>query len=123
MLPEDDSCKSSIAGSSVAKSIKIFHALCGEGQPKKHRIIATRRIRYMKHLPFVFLICIFLVTTLTGCDKAQQAIDAIDKAKTFSDDLQKKVKEVIPGSNQKAGFGKEGESGNKDKKDKKEKDD
>jgi hypothetical protein len=75
----------------------------------------------MKHLLFVFLICIFLATTFTGCDKAQQAIDVIDKAKTFSDDLQKKAKDIIPGASQKAGDSKEGESGNKDKKDKKEK--
>ena len=62
----------------------------------------------MKHLLFVFLICIFLATTFTGCDKAQQAIDAIDKAKTFSDDLQKKAKEIIPGATKKAGDSKEG---------------
>ena len=74
----------------------------------------------MKHLLFVFLICIFLATTFTGCDKAQQAID---KAKAISDNLQKKAKEIIPGANQKAGDSKEGESGNKDRKDKKEKDD
>jgi hypothetical protein len=64
-----------------------------------------------------------LATTSTGCDKAQQAIDAIDKAKAISDNVQKKAKEIIPGANQKAGDSKEGESGNKDKKDKKEKDD
>jgi hypothetical protein len=77
----------------------------------------------MKHLLFVFLICIFLATTFTGCDKAQQAIDGIDKAKTFSNDLQKKAKEIIPGASQKEGDSKEGESGNKGKKEKKEKDD
>jgi hypothetical protein len=52
----------------------------------------------MKHILLIFLICIFLATTLVGCDKVQQATDAIDKAKTFSDDLQKKVKGIIPGS-------------------------
>jgi hypothetical protein len=75
----------------------------------------------MKHLLFIFLICIFLATTFTGCDKAQQAIDAIDKAKAISDNLQKKAKEIIPGANQKAGDSKEGESVNKGKKDNKEK--
>ena len=69
----------------------------------------------MKRLIFVFLVCIFLATTSTGCDKLQQATDAIDKAKTFTDDLQKKAKEIIPGSNQKEGGSKEGESKNKDK--------
>lgn len=77
----------------------------------------------MKHIILVFLICIFLATTFAGCDKVQQATDAIDKAKTFTDDLQKKAKEIIPGSKQKAGESKKGESGDKDKKDKKEKDD
>ncbi len=75
----------------------------------------------MKQLLFVFLICIFLASTFAGCDKAPQAIDAIDKAKAFSDDLQKKAKEIIPGASQKADDSKEEESGNKDKKDKKEK--
>lgn len=49
-----------------------------------------------------------------GCDKLQQATDAIDKAKTFTDDLQKKAKEIIPGSDQKASENKEKETNNKD---------
>ena len=69
----------------------------------------------MKHILLVFLMCIFLATTFTGCDKLQQATDAIDKAKTFTDDLQKKAKEIIPGSDEKTGDSKKGESGNKDK--------
>jgi len=77
----------------------------------------------MKHILLIFLICIFLATTLAGCDKVQQATDAIDKAKTFTDDLQKKAKEIIPGSDQKAGDSQKGGAGDKDKKDKKEKDD
>lgn len=75
----------------------------------------------MKHLLLVFLVCIFLATTFAGCDKLQQATDAIDKAKTFSDDLQKKAKEIIPGSDQKTGDSKKGETGDKDKGDKEDK--
>ena len=77
----------------------------------------------MKRIPLVFLICIFFATTFVGCDKVQQATDAIDKAKTFTDDLQKKAKEIIPGSDQKAGDNKKGEGDDKDKEDKKKKDD
>ncbi len=77
----------------------------------------------MKHILLVFLMCIFLATTFTGCDKLQQATDAIDKAKTFTDDLQKKAKEIIPGSDQKESGSKKGESGNKDKGNEKEQDD
>ena len=77
----------------------------------------------MKHILLVFLMCIFLATTFAGCDKVQQATDAIDKAKTFTDDLQKKAKEIIPGSDQKAGDSKKGETGNQDKEDKEDKDD
>ena len=80
----------------------------------------------MKHTLFIFLMCIFLVTAFARCDKLQQATDAIDKAKIFSDDLQKKAKEIIPGSNQKEGDSKKGETDNQDKggkEDKEEKDD
>ena len=77
----------------------------------------------MKHILIAFPICIFLATAFAGCDKIQQATDAIDKAKTFSDDLQKKAKEIIPGSNQKEGDSKDGESKNKDKENEKEKND
>jgi hypothetical protein len=80
----------------------------------------------MKHILFIFLVCIFLATTFAGCDKVQQATDAIDKAKTFTDDLQKKAKEIIPGPGQKASDSKKEESGDKDKggkEDKEEKDD
>jgi hypothetical protein len=54
----------------------------------------------MKHILIIFLVGIFLATTFAGCDNMQQATYAIDKAKTFSDDLQKKAKEIIPGSDQ-----------------------
>jgi hypothetical protein len=80
----------------------------------------------LKHMLLVFLMCIFLATTFAGCDKLQQATDAIEKAKTFSDDLQKKVKEIIPGSDQKESDSKKGETGNQNKggkEDKEEKDD
>jgi hypothetical protein len=69
----------------------------------------------MKHIPLVLLMCIFLTTTFAGCDQVQQATDAIDKAKTFSDDLQKKVKGIIPGSDQKAGDSEKGGAGDKGK--------
>lgn len=75
----------------------------------------------MKHVLLVFLICIFLATSLVGCDRAQQAIDSIDKAKTFTDDLQKKAKEFIPGSEQKPGDSKKGEAGDKHKEDREDK--
>jgi hypothetical protein len=78
--------------------------------------MATRRILQMKHAPLVFMICIFLGTVLAGCDKVQQASDVIDKAQTFTDDLQKKVKAFIPGSDQKAGDVKGGESDQKERK-------
>jgi hypothetical protein len=71
-------------------------------------------------------VCIFLATTFVGCDKVQQATDAIDKAKTFSDDLQKKVKGIVPGSDQNAGDSEKGGAGDKGKEgkeDKEEKDD
>lgn len=77
----------------------------------------------MKYILSVFLMCIFLATTLLGCDRVKQATDVIDNAKTFSDDLQKKVKEIIPGSNQKESDSKKGESGNKDKGEEKGQDD
>jgi hypothetical protein len=77
----------------------------------------------MKHILLVFLMCIFLATTFAGCDKLQQATDAIDKTKTFTDDLQKKAKEIIPGSEQKESDSKKGGTGNQDKEDKEEKDD
>jgi hypothetical protein len=76
----------------------------------------------MKHILLVFLICIFLSTTFAGCDKVQQATDAIDKAKAFSDDIQKKVKGIIPGANQKADENKKEGTSDKEKVDKKEKD-
>lgn len=77
----------------------------------------------MKHILIGFLICIFSVASLVGCEKVQQAADAIDKAKTFSDDIQKKAKEFIPGSGQKEGGGKQGETSDKHRQDKEEKDD
>jgi hypothetical protein len=59
----------------------------------------------MKHMLFVLTIIAFL-TSLVGCEQAQQALDTIDKAKSFKDDIEKKAKKVtekardlIPGSN------------------------
>ena len=77
----------------------------------------------MKNMPFVFLVCIFLATTFAGCDRLQQATDAIDKAKTFSDDLQKKANEIIPGPGKKTGDSNKGETGDQDTEEKEEKDD
>jgi hypothetical protein len=77
----------------------------------------------MKNMPLVFLVCIFLATTFAGCDRLQQATDAIDKARTFSDDLQKKAKEIIPGPGKKAGESNKGETGDQDTEEKEEKDD
>jgi hypothetical protein len=99
----------------IEQLIRLSVFPCAVERDIYHRIIAVRGILQMKHILLVFLICIFLATAFVGCDKIQQATDAIDKAKTFSDDLQKKAKEIIPGSNQKEGGSKEGESKNKDK--------
>ncbi len=71
----------------------------------------------MKNVLFGFMICAF-VLTITGCDKAQQIIDATDKAKAFTTDMEKKAKEIIPESARKLFPGKEKESGEKKKKDK-----
>jgi hypothetical protein len=80
----------------------------------------------MKHILLVLLMCIFLAATFAGCDKLQKATDAIDKAKTFNDDLQKKAKEIIPGSDKKESDSKKEVTGNQDregKEDTEEKDD
>ena len=68
----------------------------------------------MKHMLFVLMITAF-ITSLVGCEQAQQALDTIDKAKSLKGDIEKKAKEVtekardlIPGSNV-------GAAGDKDK--------
>jgi biopolymer transport protein ExbB/TolQ len=70
----------------------------------------------MKRTLFVLMIAIF-VSTLVGCEQAQQALDTVDKAKAFKDDIEKKAKDVadkakdfIPGSSGKS-------QGDKEKKD------
>jgi hypothetical protein len=40
------------------------------------------------------LMIVAVLTGLAACDQAQQALDAIDKAKAFKDDVQKKASEV-----------------------------
>ncbi len=47
----------------------------------------------MKYLLFA-LLGAFLIASFVGCDQAQQALDTIDKAKSFKGDIDKKVKEV-----------------------------
>jgi len=76
----------------------------------------------MRRMLLVFMICTLLVA-LSGCEKAQQASEAIDKAKTFTDDLQKKAKEIIPGFAKESSGEREGGSGDAGQKEKNEKDD
>ena len=47
----------------------------------------------MKHMLFVLMITAF-ITSLVGCEQAQQALDTIDKAKSFKGDIEKKAKEL-----------------------------
>jgi hypothetical protein len=56
-----------------------------------------------------------LVSSLVGCEQAQQALDTVDKAKSFKDDIEKKANEVkekalelIPGSGGEGSSEKEG---------------
>jgi hypothetical protein len=62
-----------------------------------------------------------LLVTLSGCQQAQQAIDAVGKAKTFSEDLQKnaskKFQEALPTFAKKQEEGKSGGSGDNGKED------
>jgi len=76
----------------------------------------------MKRMLLFFIICTLLVT-FSGCEKAQQASEAVDKAKTFTDDLQKKAKEIIPGFVKESSGKSEGGSGDEEGDNKNEKDD
>jgi hypothetical protein len=49
----------------------------------------------MKYAMSVFILYVF-PTILPGCEQAQQAIEAVDKARTLADEIQKKAKEIIP---------------------------
>jgi hypothetical protein len=81
----------------------------------------------MKRMLFVIMIVAF-VATLVGCEQAQQALDTVDKAKAFKDDIEKKAKDVadkakgfMPGSAGKSAGAKEekdgeqGSSGDRDR--------
>jgi hypothetical protein len=68
----------------------------------------------MKRILFVLMVFAF-ITSLVGCEQAQQALDTIDKAKSLKGDIEKKAKEVsekardlIPGNSR-------GGSGEKEK--------
>jgi hypothetical protein len=52
-----------------------------------------RRAKQMKRILFVLMITAF-ITSLVGCEQAQQALDTIDKAKSFKGDIEKKANEV-----------------------------
>jgi hypothetical protein len=59
----------------------------------------------MKRTLFVLMI-VASVTTLIGCEQAQQALDTVDKAKAFKDDIEKKARDAadkakgfMPGEN------------------------
>ena len=63
----------------------------------------------MKYAMSVFVLCTSL-TFLPGCEQAQQAIEAVDKAKALADEIQKKAKEIIPDPAKKPGVEKDRES-------------
>jgi hypothetical protein len=58
-----------------------------------------------------------MATTFVGCDM-KQATNSIDKVKTFTDDLEKKVQKIIPGSDQGTSGSKNGEEPDKKEEDK-----
>jgi hypothetical protein len=79
----------------------------------------------MKRMLLVIMICVFL-SGLPGCEKADEALKALDKAKTVKEDIDKKTKEVkdkvqsiIPGlmgdEKKSDGPDKEGKEGGGDK--------
>jgi hypothetical protein len=42
----------------------------------------------------LILVIIFFASGLVGCEQAQQALDAVDKAKSLKGDIEKKANEV-----------------------------
>lgn len=70
-----------------------------------------------------------VLLVLAGCEKAQQAADAVDKAKTFSEDLQKnaskKLQDALPGFAKNLGEkeGSRGEESERKEKEREERDD
>jgi len=47
----------------------------------------------MSKILYVIVIC-FILSSLSGCDKADEALKALDKAKTFKEEIDKKTKDV-----------------------------
>jgi hypothetical protein len=47
----------------------------------------------MRQVLFVIMICV-LLTSFVGCEKADDALKALDKAKAVKEDIDKKTKEV-----------------------------
>jgi type II secretory pathway component PulM len=60
------------------------------GRKERRRI---RRMNRMKHLITVLVIGIFIVASL-GCERADQARQALDKAKALKESLEKRAREV-----------------------------
>ena len=70
----------------------------------------------MKKILVVIMLCIF-ISSLPGCEKADEALKALDKAKIVKEDIDKKTKDIkdkvrsiIPGF-----MGTEKQSGGQDK--------
>lgn len=79
----------------------------------------------MKKILLVIMFCVFLAS-LPGCEKADEAIKALDNAKTVKEDIDKKTKEIkgkvdgiIPGlmGTEKKSDGQDKESGEDKEKD------
>jgi len=47
----------------------------------------------MKKILVVIMLCIF-ISSLSGCEKADEALKALDKAKIVKEDIDKKTKEI-----------------------------
>jgi hypothetical protein len=47
----------------------------------------------MKQILFVIMLCVFLAS-LFGCEKADEALKVLDKAKIVKEDIDKKTKEI-----------------------------
>ena len=52
-----------------------------------------RGIHFMSKILYVIVMC-FILSSLPGCDKADEALKALDKAKTFKEEIDKKTKDV-----------------------------
>jgi hypothetical protein len=72
----------------------------------------------MKKMVLILTLVAFISSGLIRCEQAQQALDTVDKAKAFKDDIEKKAKDVaekargfMPGSTGKSEGEKEKKEG------------